>query len=123
MRSRRISTHRSELLASRAGEMKHSPTRSEAALWRWLSGRKLGESFKRQVPVDGRYIVDFLAARCRLVVEVDGAYHTRRSAADGRRDRALERLGYRVLRLSDELVLRQWPEALRLVREALNEGR
>jgi leucyl-tRNA synthetase len=123
MRSRRISTHRSELLASHAREMKHSTTRSEAARWRWLSGGKLGESFKRQVPVDGRFVVDFLAARWRLVVEVDGAYHKRRAAADARRDRALERLGYRVLRLSDELVLRQLPEAIRLIREALDQAR
>ena len=120
MRSRRISTHRSELLASRASEMKHSATRSEAALWRALSGRKLGESFKRQVPVDGRFVVDFLAARCRVAVEVDGPYHTRRVQADARRDRALERLGYRVVRVSDEMVLRQLPEALRLIREALD---
>ena len=100
--------------------MKHSPTRSEAALWRALSGRKLGESFKRQVPVDGRYVVDFLAARCRVVVEVDGAYHTRRGQADARRDRALERLGYRVVRVSGEMVLHRLPEALRLIRAALD---
>jgi len=34
------------------------------------------------------------------VVEVDGGYHRERAAADARRDRVLERLGWRVLRVS-----------------------
>ena len=88
----------------------------------WRRAKQLGVGFKRQVPVGGRFIVDFLASRARLVVEVDGGYHARRRAADARRDRALERLGYRVLRLSDELVLSDLPEAVRRIREALGAG-
>jgi very-short-patch-repair endonuclease len=45
----------------------------------------------------------------RLAVEVDGPHHTRRAAADARRDRTLGRLGYHVLRLQNELVLSQLP--------------
>lgn len=52
----------------------------------------------------GRFIADFVAPVARLVVEVDGAYHARLGAADARRDIALVRLGYRVLRLPAELV-------------------
>jgi very-short-patch-repair endonuclease len=57
-----------------------------------------------------------------LVVEVDGGYHERRSAADARRERALVRLGYRVLRLEAELVMKDLPAAVALVREALGVG-
>jgi very-short-patch-repair endonuclease len=57
------------------------------------------------VPVLGRFIVDLLAAEVRLVVEVDGGYHAQRARADARRDRALGRAGYRVLRLEAELVM------------------
>jgi very-short-patch-repair endonuclease len=50
---------------------------------------------------------------------MDGASHKHREAADARRDRTLERLGYRVLRVSNACVERDIEEALRLVREAL----
>jgi very-short-patch-repair endonuclease len=60
----------------------------------------------------GRFIVDFLAPAQRLVVEVDGGYHARRVVADERRDRALGGLGYRVLRLSAELVMSKPEEAV-----------
>jgi very-short-patch-repair endonuclease len=53
------------------------------------------------------------------VVEVDGGYHVERRAADARRDAALARLGYRVLRLEAALVLEQPSEALARIREAL----
>ena len=42
----------------------------------------------------------------RLVVEIDGAYHAERGDADARRQRALERAGYCVVRLDVELVMR-----------------
>jgi adenine-specific DNA-methyltransferase len=63
--------------------------------------------------------VDFLAPGARLVVEVDGGYHARRQQADARRDAALRRLGYRVLRLHAEVVEQEPAQALALVRRAL----
>jgi len=105
-------------LHANAHAMREAPTPSEHALWQALRARKLGVQFRRQVPL-GRFIVDFLAPSARLVVEVDGGYHARRGAPDARRDRKLRRLGLTVLRLPAELVLRNLPEALRRVREAL----
>jgi very-short-patch-repair endonuclease len=73
------------------------------------------------VVVAGGLIVDFMAPARKLIVEVDGPYHVEpaRMRADARRQRRLERAGYRVLRLSAELVLSDLPEALRRVRQAL----
>ncbi len=111
---------RSSLLAERARGMRFSLTDSESALWRALSGRKvLGVQFRRQVPLAGRFIADFAAPRAKLVVEVDGGWHRGRERADARRDRVLARLGWRVLRLDAELVLRDLPEALARIRGAL----
>jgi very-short-patch-repair endonuclease len=90
--------NRSALLQVRARQHRHAPVPSEAALWRLLSGGKLGVGFRRQIVI-GRYIVDFVAPGRRVVVEVDGGYHARRRGADARRDRELAALGYRVLRL------------------------
>jgi very-short-patch-repair endonuclease len=105
-------------LAVHASQMRACPTRSEWRLWQALRGRRLGAQFRRQVPV-GPCIVDFLAPKARLVVEVDGGYHRQRQRADARRDQALHRAGYRVLRLEHELVVRQLSVALERIRLAL----
>ena len=110
---------RNILLSQRAHEMRHEPTRSESALWAAISRGHLGVAFRRQVVIGYRYIADFLAPSVKLVVEVDGAYHSRRITADARRTRVLERLGYRVLRLDAELVLRRLPAAVAAVLRAL----
>jgi very-short-patch-repair endonuclease len=78
--------------------------------------------FRRQVPLLGRYVVDFHASSVGWVVEVDGGYHRDRARADARRDRALERAGYRVLRLSEHLVMRELEMALIRVRAAIGCG-
>ena len=57
----KLNPKREALLAERAHAMRHAPTRSEAVLWRLLSGGKLGVAFRRQVPLGGRYVADFLA--------------------------------------------------------------
>jgi very-short-patch-repair endonuclease len=101
--------------------MRQQPTRSERVLWAKLAVGKQGACFRRQVVVAGGLIVDFMAPAHKLIVEVDGPYHVEsaRTRADARRQRRLERAGYRVLRLSAELVLSDLPEALRRVRQAL----
>jgi very-short-patch-repair endonuclease len=68
------------------------------------------------------YIVDFLAPAARVVVEVDGGYHACRRGADARRDEALRRGGYRVVRLEADLVMKDLPQAVALVREAVAGG-
>jgi very-short-patch-repair endonuclease len=98
--------------------MRAEPTPSEARLWARLSGSQLGVGFRRQV-VLGEYIVDFLAPACRLVVEVDGRYHARRQRLDARRDARLAALGYRVLHLEAELVMRELPLAVQRIQAAV----
>jgi very-short-patch-repair endonuclease len=98
--------------------MRAHPSPPEERLWRALRSGKLGVPFRRQVVI-GRYILDFVAPRVSLVVEVDGAHHRLRRAGDARRDAKLERLGYRVLRLEAEFVMRRLPMALARVRDAL----
>jgi very-short-patch-repair endonuclease len=103
---------------SRAHAMRACPTRSEEALWRALSGSQLGVAFRRQVPL-GKFILDFVAPSVRLVIEVDGKIHTLRRGADARKERALRRAGYRLIRVDAEQVFRDLPLVLALIREAL----
>jgi very-short-patch-repair endonuclease len=68
-------------------------------LWTLLRDRRLeGLKFRRQVPI-GRYVVDFVCMRHRLVVEADGPFHD--PVADAARDAWLESQGFRVLRFSN----------------------
>ena len=92
---------------------------SELRLWSALKARQMGVQFRREVPLAGRYIVDFCAPAVRLVVEVDGACHRVRPRADARRDAVLRALGYRVIRVEADLVMRDLQAAVALVRAAL----
>ena len=107
------------VLAEHARQQRHQPTEEEAILWRSLQGRRLGVAFRRQAPIAGRFIADFLAPAVGWIVEVDGLYHHRRRAADRRRDEWLARRGYHVVRIEAELVRRDLPEALQRIRAAL----
>ena len=78
---------RQQVLEARAWLMRKAPTRSEAALWRLLSGGKLGASAKRQVVLGG-FVADFAVPAARLVIEVDGPCHARQRARDARSTRA-----------------------------------
>ena len=109
----------SELLVARARLMRFGATEAETRLWAELRGKRLGVSFRRQVPLLGRYIGDFVAQEARLVLEVDGGWHAGRERSDARRDEALRTAGYRVVRLPAELVLRDVPAAVARVVKAL----
>jgi very-short-patch-repair endonuclease len=98
--------------------MRYGATASERLLWACLVSSKLGAAFRRQYVIGGR-ITDFAAPSLRLVVEVDGSSHAGRRRADERRDRELARLGWRLIRLPSELVLRRLPLAVARIEEAV----
>lgn len=120
MRPRSLDSKTKQLLQHRAQLMRAYPSPPEQVLWNAIRSGQLGVPFRRQVPL-GRYIVDFVAPRAKLIVEVDGSCHRFTESADARRDRKLGRLGYRVLRLEAGLVLRHLPLALQRIREVLHE--
>lgn len=96
---------RNATLVTRAKAMRREMPEPERRLWAVLRAWRLdGAKFSRQVPI-GRYIADFAARRERLIVEVDGDTHGGREAADAARTRALEALGYRVVRVTNRDVM------------------
>jgi very-short-patch-repair endonuclease len=109
---------RQQLLAARASGMREFGSEPELRLWRAIRASQLGIRFRRRVVI-GSAIVDFVAPSAGLVVEVDGATHALTRGHDARRDRALVRRGYRVLRIEAQVVLRELPAAVALIREAL----
>ena len=119
--AQRHSNRRSQQLTARAACMRGQATPSEALLWSQLRRRQLGVQFRRQVVVAERFIVDFMAPAAAVIVEVDGGYHALRQAADARRQRVLERQGYRVLRFEAAQVMQQLPVVVAAIRAAVGE--
>jgi very-short-patch-repair endonuclease len=91
-------------MTERARRLRTLMTEAERRLWARLRGDSLGVRFRRKLVIGQQHIVDFCAPAIRLVVEVDSGHHTD-SPGDAARDRALEGLGYRVLRFRENAVL------------------
>lgn len=108
----------------RARGQRRASTNAEAALWELLRGRRLeGAKFRRHAPL-GPLIVDFVCFEARLVVEVDGGYHTTEVAAgnDQARDALLSLAGFEVLRLSNDEALDPSTRAADRIRHRLIAG-
>lgn len=103
--------------------LRRRSTSAEALLWECLRDRRLlGAKFRRQHAI-GRYVADFYCHETRLVIELDGASHTRQRQReyDALRDRELQRQGLRVLRLKDEVVLESPTRALQTIAQVILE--
>jgi very-short-patch-repair endonuclease len=88
--------------------MRQEDTTAESVAWELLRDRRtLGLKFRRQVPID-RYIVDFYCPEIRVIVEIDGGVHDQPGQAEWgeERDRRLQGLGYKLLRVPNEDVLK-----------------
>jgi very-short-patch-repair endonuclease len=91
-------------LKSRTRALRAQQTAAEELLWRELRNRQMAcWKFRRQHPVD-RYIVDFITLDGKLIIEVDGGTHSTEEerARDEKRTRTLERLGFHVLRVTND---------------------
>ncbi len=89
-----------------ARKLRRQATPSEEILWQALRGAQLkGRKFRRQQPI-GSFVVDFFCAAERLIVEVDGSIHdsAEQQELDRQRQRLLESLGFRFVRLSAKAV-------------------
>jgi very-short-patch-repair endonuclease len=91
-----------------AKQLRSAMTRAETLLWRHLKAHRLAAlGFRRQSPMGG-YIVDFVAHSRKLIVEVDGESHDFESRLrhDSRRDEWFASRGYRVLRFTNDDVMK-----------------
>jgi len=76
-------------------------TLSEVLLWMKLNKKQmLGLDFCRQ-KIIGNYIIDFFCLQKMLAIEVDGRSHNEKVEYDAERDKYLESLGIRTLRIYD----------------------
>ncbi|WP_309708703.1 endonuclease domain-containing protein, partial [Armatimonas sp.] len=105
-----------------AWENRVMPTEAEEALWEALRGKRLaGLRFRRQHAYETS-IFDFYCPEFRLIVEVDGGYHSKdfQQEKDTDRDAYLQACGFRTVRLTNEEVLQRLPTALDKILQAIN---
>ena len=86
-----------------AKKLRANTTPHERILWRALKELPVeGTHFRRQAPI-GPYVVDFFCPAKKLIIELDGGQHATRDETN--RTRALEAMGYLVLRFWNNDVL------------------
>lgn len=92
-----------------ASKLRKEMTKAEACLWKYAlrAGQMKGYQFRRQRSVL-QYIADFLCKELKLVIEVDGITHMddETDEKDKRKTRDLESAGFKVIRFTDEDVLK-----------------
>ena len=112
-----------EVQRARAKQLRRAMTRAETLLWRHLKADRLaGIGFRRQSPM-GNYIADFVSHSCKLVVEVDGESHDfeERIRHDERRDQWFASRGYRVLRFTNNDVMKNLEGVVLSILEAAEQ--
>lgn len=105
------------LLKDFADKNKQFPTEAESLLWRNIRARRLNAKFNRQ-HIIGDYIVDFVCIEKKLVIEVDGGYHSEyeQIEKDELRTARLNRMGFSVIRFSNEEVLENIHEVINKIK-------
>ena len=107
---------------ARARKLRKQPTDAENILWSRLRYRQLPDyRFRQQAPI-GKYIVDFLCYRPRLIVELDGGQHQEQADYDNERTRWLESRGFKVIRFWNDDVLKETDGVLEAILIALREA-
>jgi len=106
-----------------AKQLRHNQTSAETLIWEELRGRKCGGyKFRRQVPI-GKYVVDFLCIKQKLIVEIDGPSHEDAQDYDANRTQVLEAMGYHVIRLSNDNVYEDLDATIEAIWQALENAR
>ena len=112
------------LLKDFARKNRMNPTIAEILLWQELRDQALGTKFFRQYVI-ADYIVDFVSLQHRLIIEVDGAYHSEseQKTYDEDRTSCLKRLGFQVIRFTNEEIQNSIKQVLTTIKEHLNNER
>jgi len=106
------------LLKEFAKQNKEHMTYAENFLWIHLLGSSLGVKFRRQFII-GDYIADFACLPKRFVIEVDGGYHSEpiQIEDDEMRTMWLNRMGWKVIRFSNDEVLHDITSVLNIIKD------
>ena len=111
------------LLKAFAKENRKNMTQAESILWSQIKGKSLGVTFFRQY-IRGDYITDFACLDPRLVIEVDGGYHSKPKQVDDDTSRQewLEKQGFQVIRFTNTEVEGNIDRTIETIKYALKKS-
>ena len=102
-----------------ANQLRRNMTLAEKLLWIELQqySTKWKLKFQTQIVVGGKFIADFVCFNKRLIVEVDGSIHRLTSVKrkDRYRTKVLNRLGYRVIRFTNNQVIHSITKVIKTI--------
>jgi very-short-patch-repair endonuclease len=111
-----------------ARDLRKKQTKEEKIMWSLLRNRKfMGFKFLRQHPIlvptfekiKSFYIADFYCHEKRFVLEIDGLIHLFRIAEDIARDHVMNRMGLKILRITNEMVDKEIENVLKMIKHSL----
>ncbi len=107
----------------KAACLRNKMTKAEKILWKKLKDRNLFPSkFRRQHPID-IFIVDFYCHSAKLVVELDGEYHLKKSQMeyDTGRSAEIESWGLKVIRFTNKEVFDNIDDVVLQIQQSIAE--
>jgi leucyl-tRNA synthetase/very-short-patch-repair endonuclease len=109
-------------LKNYAREMRKNPTDTEDLLWQELRNNKLGHKIRRQYAIK-EFIVDLVCLNKRLVIEIDGNHHYEKEQKDydDVRSTCLNFFGFKVLRFTNDEVLKNINDVLNKIKIELDK--
>jgi very-short-patch-repair endonuclease len=94
----------SQSIKKNSKALRRNSTDAERMLWQAVRGGRLGFKFRRQFPVDNKYIADFVCLKKRLIIELDGGQHNENEKDIARTD-YLGKNGFAVIRFWNNDIL------------------
>ncbi len=108
------------LLKEKAKEARKKPTEAESIIWERLRNKQIGYKIRRQHVID-RFIVDFVCLEKMTIIEIDGKIHDTQIEEDRERTEILNKLGFSVIRFSNDEVITSIDEVIKKISIYLNE--
>ncbi len=113
--------HSYQNFKDRRADLRNDSTHEEYILWQYLRKRRLGFKFQRQHSI-GPYVVDFYCAKRRLIIELDGNFHTEKFSKeyDTERTKYLESLNHIVIRFWNSEIRNNIEYVIQIILKDLN---
>ena len=114
------SPDRYKMLKEFAKKNKQFQTDAESLIWEHIRNSLLGVKFNRQYII-GDYIVDFVCLEKKLILEIDGGYHSEyeQIQKDEHRTERLKAMGFNVIRYTNEDLFADIESVLNGIRQQL----
>jgi len=103
--------------------LRERQTTAEELIWNRIKNRKLkGLKFRRQHPIDC-YIADFYCHDLKMVIEIDGNYHSTedQSKYDFNRDGEMKEYGIFIKRITNKEVINNFENTINLLEALVSE--